>query len=309
MAAIHVVVGSGTVGTYLAKRLGETGESVFLLSRSTNRAELENVKRLQADAASLSRLISAAPKADYIYNCVNPPYNKWTEEWPPINNSLIELAKKTGAVLATCSNLYGYGPYNGVLTEDLPLNATWRNGRVRADMWLKLKELHDAGEIRATEVRGSDYISASDQSRMGDRVVPRLKEGKSVQLLGELDKLHTWTDPEDVAHLMMVVAREEIAWGKPWHVPSNGPMTQRHVIRDIALELGVKDPKVSSVPPLLEKLLGTFNPVIRELRNTTYQFNQPFIMSDEKARKAFGLQPKPWETVIRDLVTQYQKTN
>jgi len=309
MSAIHVVVGSGTVGTQLAKRLGESGESVLLLARTISPVELKNVKRLQADAASFSSLISAAPKADYIYNCVNPPYNKWTEEWPPINNSLIELAKKTGAVLVTCSNLYGYGTHKGVLTEDLPLNATWKNGRVRADMWLKLKELHDGGEIRATEVRGSDYIAASDQSRMGDRVVPRLKEGKNVQLLGELDKLHTWTDPEDVAHLMMVVAKEEIAWGKPWHVPSNGPMTQRHVIRDIALELGVQDPKVSSVPSLLEKLLGTFNPVIRELSNTAYQFNQPFIMSDEKARKVFGLQPKPWETVIRDLVNQYKRTN
>ncbi len=309
MAAIHVVVGSGTVGTHLAKRLGETGESVLLLARTTNPAELKNVKRIQADAASFSSLIAAAPKADYIYNCVNPPYNKWEELWPPINKALIELAKKTGAVLVTCSNLYGYGPYNGVLTEDLPLNATWKNGRVRAELWLKLKELHDAGEIRATEVRGSDYIAASDQSRMGDRVVPRLKEGKSVQLLGDLDKLHTWTDPEDVAHLMMVVAKEEIAWGKPWHVPSNGPMTQRHVVRDIALELGVKDPKVSSVPPLLEKLLGTLNPVIRELRNSTYQFNEPFIMSDEKSRRAFGLKPKPWETVIRDLVNQYNRNN
>jgi nucleoside-diphosphate-sugar epimerase len=309
MSGIHVVVGSGTVGTQLAKRLGETGESVFLLARTISPAELKNVKRIQADAASFSSLISAAPKAGYIYNCVNPPYNKWTEEWPPINNSLIELAKKTGAVLVTCSNLYGYGPHNGVLTEDLPLNATWKNGRVRADMWLKLKELNDAGEIRATEVRGSDYIAASDQSRMGDRVVPRLKEGKAVQLLGELDKLHTWTDPEDVANLMLVVAKEEIAWGKPWHVPSNAPMTQRDVVRDIAQDLGVKDPKVSSVPSLLEKLLGTFNPVIRELRNTAYQFNQPFIMSDEKARKAFGLQPKSWETVIRDLVSQYKRTN
>jgi nucleoside-diphosphate-sugar epimerase len=309
MSGINVVVGSGTVGTQLAKRLDETGESVFLLARTISPAELKNVKRIQADAASFSSLISAAPKADYIYNCVNPPYNKWTEEWPPINNSLIELAKKTGAVLVTCSNLYGYGPHNGVLTEDLPLNATWKNGRVRADMWLKLKELNDAGEIRATEVRGSDYIAASDQSRMGDRVVPRLKEGKAVQLLGELDKLHTWTDPEDVANLMLVVAKEEIAWGKPWHVPSNAPMTQRDVVRDIAQELGVKDPKVSSVPSLLEKLLGAFNPVIRELRNMAYQFNQPFIMSDEKARKAFGLQPKSWETVIRDLVSQYKRTN
>jgi nucleoside-diphosphate-sugar epimerase len=309
MSIIHVVIGSGTVGTNLAKRIGATGERVLLLSRSINRPELENVKRVKADAASLSSLISAAPKADYIYNCANPPYNKWAEEWPPINTALIELAKKTGAVLVTCSNLYGYGPYNGVLTEDLPLNATWKNGRVRAEMWLDLKKLHDAGDIRTTEVRGSDYIAASDQSRMGDRVVLRLKKGKSVQLLGELDKLHTWTDPEDVANLMMVVAKAEIAWGEPWHVPSNVPKTQRHVVMDIAQELGVKDPRISSVPPLLEKLLGAFNPVIRELGNSGYQFNDPFIMSDEKARKVFGLNPKPWETLIRDLVNQYKRND
>jgi nucleoside-diphosphate-sugar epimerase len=305
MSEIHVVVGSGTVGSKLAKKIGATGAQVFLLSRSAAKPEIPNVKRVMADAASFSSLMSAVPRADYIYNCVNPRYNKWEEEWPPINHSLIEFAMQTGAVLVTCSNLYGYGPHEGVLTEDLPLKATWKNGRVRADMWLKLKEHHDAGKIRATEVRGSDYICASDQSRMGDRVVPRLKAGKSIQLLGALDTLHTWTDPDDVAALMMVVAKEEIAWGKPWHVPSNEPKTQREVVSDIAQELGVQNPKISMVPPAVEKLLGLFNPIIRELRNSSYQFNEPFIMSDENSRESFGLNPKPWNFVIKDLVAKY----
>jgi lactate dehydrogenase-like 2-hydroxyacid dehydrogenase len=43
VSEIHIVVGSGTVGTNLAKRIGATGESVFLLSRSTNRPEIENI--------------------------------------------------------------------------------------------------------------------------------------------------------------------------------------------------------------------------------------------------------------------------
>ena len=302
----HIVLGSGTVGTKLAARLGDSGKKVMLISRSAKGSSIANVERLQGDASSAESLKSAAPKADFIYNCVNPPYNKWDKEWPSIQKAIIELAVETNAVLVTCSNLYGYGPHQGVLTEDLPLLATWKNGRVRADMWLEVKKLHDAGKIRATEVRGSDYICASEQSRMGDRVVPRLMQGKKVQLLGSLDKLHTWTDPDDVAHLMMVVAQEEVAWGKPWHVPSNGPMTQRHVIRDIALELGIKNPTVSSVPPLIEKILGLFNPVMRELSHTGYQFNKPFVMSDEKTRKTFGLKPKPWNFVIRDLVAQYK---
>jgi hypothetical protein len=30
-------------------------------------------------------------------------------------------------------------------------------------------------------------------------------------------------------------------------------------------------------------------------------------MSDEKARKAFGLKPKSWDLVIKDLVASYKK--
>jgi nucleoside-diphosphate-sugar epimerase len=308
MSEIHVVLGSGTVGTKLAARLGGAGNRVLLVSRSSKGPSIANVERVQGDASSVESLRSIAPKADFIYNCVNPPYNKWDKEWPPIQSAVTEFSIKTDAVLVTCSNLYGYGPHKGVLTEDLPLRATWKNGRIRADMWLQAKELHDAGKIRATEVRGSDYISASDQSRMGDRVVPRLMQGKSVQLLGSLDKLHTWTDPDDVVHLMMVVAQEEVAWGSPWHVPSNGPMTQRHVVRDIALELDIKNPKVSSVPPIIEKTLSLFNPIMREISHTAYQFNEPFVMSDERSRKAFGLKPKAWDLVIRDLVKQYKES-
>jgi len=307
MIETHVVLGSGTVGSKLATKLSLAGKRVVVISRSQKGPSLANVERLVGDASSIESLRSAVPKADFIYNCINPPYNKWDKQWPPIQRAVIELTMKCNAVLVTCSNLYGYGPGQEFLTEDLPLLATWKNGRIRADMWLEIKELNDAGKIRATEVRGSDYICASNQSRMGDRVVPRLMKGKSVQLLGSLDKLHTWTDPDDVANLMMVVGQNEIAWGKPWHVPSNGPMTQRHVIRDIARELGVKNPKVSSVSPLIEKTLGLFSPVIRELKNTAYQFNQPFVMSDEKARKAFGLKPKSWDLVIKDLVASYKK--
>jgi len=308
MIETHVVLGSGTVGSKLATKLSLAGKRVVLISRSQKGPSLANVERLVGDASSIESLRSAVPKADFIYNCINPPYNKWDKQWPPIQRAVIELTMKCNAVLVTCSNLYGYGPGQEFLTEDLPLLATWKNGRIRADMWLEIKELNDAGKIRATEVRGSDYICASNQSRMGDRVVPRLMKGKSVQLLGSLDKLHTWTDPDDVANLMMVVGQNEIAWGKPWHVPSNGPMTQRHVIRDIARELGIKNPKVSSVAPLVEKAFGLFNPVIRELKNTAYQFNQPFVMSDERSRKVFGLKPKSWDLVIRDLVAHYKKS-
>ena len=307
MNEIHFVVGAGEVGSALASQLAESGKRVVVMTRSGKGPAHELITVVTGDASSVSELLSAAPRAVAIYNCVNPPrYDKWETEWPPLANAFLEYAKKTGAVLATCSNLYGYGPTAKVMTEDLPLKGTWVNSRVRAQMWLDAKKLHDEGAIRATEVRGSDYVSPGAQSRFGDRVVPVLKAGKPIQLLGEIDQLHTFTSPADVATLLRVVASDSRAWGKAWHVPSNPPKTQRKVIQDIANELGLRDVKVGSVPRGILKILGLFNPVIRELNNGNYMFKAPFVMDDSASRKTFGLEPTPWNELIKRLVASYK---
>jgi hypothetical protein len=60
------------------------------------------------------------------------------------------------------------------------------------------------------------------------------------------------------------------------------------------------------VPPAIQKLIGIFNPVVRELLNSNYQFDTPFVMNDDKTRKTFGLTPKKWESVINDLISAYR---
>ena len=140
---------------------------------------------------------------------------------------------------------------------------------------------------------------------MGNRVVPNLILGKPLQLLGALDQPHTWTDPDDVARLMMKLAEDDRSWGKPWHVPSNPPKTQREVVADIAQALEVSDYKLSAVGKALESILGLFNPLIRELNKGAYQFDRPFVMSSQAASETFGLKAKSWNQVIADLVWPY----
>jgi nucleoside-diphosphate-sugar epimerase len=302
----HVVIGAGQVGSSLALQLATAGKPVVLVTRSGNGPEHKLIKKVAADASSVSDLLKAAPSAAVIYNCANPPhYNKWATEWPPLANAFLEFARSTGAVLVTCSNLYGYGPTTKILTEDLPLNGTWVNSKVRSQMWLEAKKLNDEGVIRSTEVRGSDYIAPGMQSRFGDRVVPVLKAGKGVQLLGATNQPHTFTAPADVAKLMMTIALDSRAWGKAWHVPSNPAMTQFEVVQDIARELGLKDVKVGSVPKAILGMMAIFNPLIRELNNGSYMFDHPFVMDDSAARKTFGVEPTPWDALIKNLVASY----
>lgn len=305
MSDLHVIIGGGTIGGRLAKLLASHGKRVLLIARSARVDAGSGIEYRSGDATSVDELLARAPEAKVVYNCANPPYNQWETEWPKLSAAVNEFAMRAGADLVICSNLYGYGPYDGVLTEDLPLNATWANGRARARVWEEAKALNDSGKLRVTEVRGSDYICPNEQSRMGNRVVPNLMLGKPVQLLGALDQPHTWTDPDDVAQLMMKLAEDDRSWGKPWHVPSNPPKTQREVVADIAQALGVSGYKVSAVGKTMEGILGLLNPLIRELNKGAYQFDRPFVMSSQAASETFGLKAKSWNQVIADLVWPY----
>jgi nucleoside-diphosphate-sugar epimerase len=165
---LHVVVGAGPVGSALAGQLLERGERVRVITRSG--AGVEGVEKVAADAGDTARLTDLVTGADAIYNCVNPAYHRWSQDWPPIAAALLQAAEHSGAVLAITGNLYGYGPVNAPMTEQTPLAATGRKGRVRVQMWHDALAAHEAGRVRAFEVRGSDYLGGN--SLLSEVVVP-----------------------------------------------------------------------------------------------------------------------------------------
>lgn len=306
----HLVIGAGPVGSAVTQLLASDGNDVVLVTRHGSGPQLPGVRRVACDASDIDALLAAAPYATAIYNCANPPYHRWAQDWPPLAAAMLGYAERSGAVLAICSNLYGYGPVDGRLSDSLPLAATGTKGRVRARMWLDAKDAHDAGRIRATEVRGSDYICASENSLIGSsRVVPRVLKGKSVSLVGAVDVPHTWTAPADAARLLVTVAADERGWGRAWHVPSNEPRTQRQVVDDLANAAGVPRVKVSSIPPAMVALLGWFSPAIRELKETSYQRDRPFVVDDSAARETFGLEPTPWNDILSEIIEEYRNGN
>lgn len=303
----QLVIGAGPVGSEVARLLAGDGHDVVVVTRHGSGPNLAGVRLVAADAASVDALLAAAPEAAAIYNCANPAYHRWAQDWPPLAAAMLSYAERTGAVLAICSNLYGYGPVDGPMSEALPLAATGTKGRVRSQMWLDAKAAHDAGRIRATEVRGSDYICANDNSLIGSsRVVPRILKGKSVSLIGSVDQPHTWTAPADAARLLVTVAAEERGWGRAWHVPSNAPRPQRQVVDDLADTAGVPHVPVKSLPGAMVTLLGLFSPAIKELAETSYQRDRPFIVDDSAARVTFGMAPTPWEEILSQIIGHYR---
>ncbi len=71
-------------------------------------------------------------------------------------------------------------------------------------------ERHDAGRIKAVEVRGSDYMGPRVSTATGHiaRVAPAALQGKTVRVFGRPDQPHSFTDVRDMARALVRVAGE-----------------------------------------------------------------------------------------------------
>jgi len=298
----HLVIGAGVIGGRVAQLLAERGERVSVVSRSG--AGPADVTRVAADARDAEAMTRLASGAAVIYNCVNPPYHRWPTDWPPIAASVLSAAESSGAVLVTLSNLYGYGPRAGgydpshPMTEETPLAATGPKGRVRARVWQDALAAHQSGRVRAVEVRAADFVGPGAESALGERALRQIRQGKSVSVLGRADRLHTWSFTEDVAGMLVVAGADPDAWGRAWHVPSNEPHTQREVISDLGTAAGTGPIRVRTVPSAVLAGMGLVWPLMRELRETEYQFRDDFVMDSSAAQTAFGLKPTAWEEIV-----------
>jgi len=302
---MHVIVGAGTVGRATAVRLAEEGQPVRLISRRGLGPDHPGIETRAANASDASALTRLCTEASVLYNCANPSsYARWASQWPPMAAAMLHAAMSSGAVLVTVSNLYGYGPVRRPMTENAPLAATGKKGALRATMWNDALEAHRAGRVRVTEARASDYFGPgfTDMGHMGSRVVPRVLAGQKIRTIGDVDVIHTWTYVEDVARALVVLGRDERAWGRAWHVPSGPARTQRQMVGALADAAGVPAPPVVSIPPWLLRAVGTVVPTVGELEEVRYQFDRPFVMDSSDFSATFGLAATPLDEAARDTV-------
>ncbi|MDN5385083.1 NAD-dependent epimerase/dehydratase family protein [Streptomyces sp. LB8] len=306
--SLHVVLGHGPAGAATARLLADKGHSVRVITRS-GRSPEPGIEHIALDATNSRRLTEAARGAVAIYHCAAPPYHRWASDWPPLASSVCAAAEATGAVLVMLGNLYGYGPVDGPLTEQLPLAATGPKGRVRAAVWEQARDLHEQGRIKAVEVRASDFFGpgVTDGGHLAARVMPRLLRGKPVSALGDPDAPHSWTYVPDVARALVEVAGEERAWGRAWHVPTEPALSVREMVNRLAAEAGTGPVEVRGLPSAVLGVASVFSPLLRELKEVRYQFDRPFVVDSSAYEAEFTVRATPLDEQIKATVDWWRE--
>ena len=304
---LHVVFGTGQVGLALAGRLAGLGIAVRAVSRHRPATLSDGVDWVAADATDLEAAADAAKGASVVYQCLNAPYTRWPELFPPLQRGALTAAEHAGALLVTLENVYAYGPAGGQpMTEDLPLAATTSKGRTRAAMSAELLAASAAGRIRAAIGRASDFFGAgATESTLGQRVFGNAVAGKRADFIGHPDLPHTYSYVPDIAAGLATLGTDERAAGQVWHLPGPETVTTRALLDLVAGQVG-HPVGIRTIPARAARAMGLVSPLMRGLAEMAYEFEEPFILDTTKFESAFGTAVTPLATAIADTVAWYR---
>ncbi|MDT5066282.1 MAG: hypothetical protein QOK02_2437 [Mycobacterium sp.] len=298
--SLNVVVGAGGAGVATAELLAEAGHEVRLITRRGSGPSHPRIERVALDGTNTAELIRALTGASTLFNCAAPPYHSWPEQLPRLAAALLEAAITAGVDYVMLGNLYGYGPVDAPMTEDLPLRPNSVKGALRAQMWADAKAAHDAGRVRVTEVRASDFIGRGAMSVFTIMVAPKILAQKTALFPADLDAPHSWTGTVDAARALIAASANERAWGCAWHAPTNGPVSARELAAMLARCANVGAPKLYRMPGWLLGAAALTSKVVRELPEMQYQLQKPFVVDSTRMQREFGLSPTPLADILHD---------
>ena len=310
---LHVVYGSGPVGTAVVETLLAQGRPVRVVTRSGSRKHLPaQAEVVRGDATDPADARKVCTGASHVYNCTNPvDYHRWPEQFPPLQRGVLEGAAANGAKLIVMENLYMYGPHGGVpMTEDMPLNGHGSRSTTRVRMTEELFSAHRSGKVRVASVRASDLFGPHvTESLVGERLFAPVLAGKTAQLFANLDVPHSVSYIRDVGQALVAVGAHDAALGRAWHAPNAPAVTLRNFVRTLGEEANLA-PKVSALPRPVARallpLLGLGIPTLRGLTENLYIGYQPYIVDHSAYKAAFGDHATPLHEAIRTTMQWYQ---
>ena len=306
----HVIFGTGAIGLATLDALVRRGETVRMVNRSGSAPVPEEVEVIGGNAADPEFTTDVTRGARVVYQTMNPPYERWVEEFPALQAGVLAAAETHQARLVSMENVYMYGrPAGHPLTETRDYAAHTKKGKLRGQMANELLAAHRAGQVAVAIGRASDYFGprGGAQSNLGDRLFPAALAGKTATVLGDPDQPHTYTYIPDIGEGLAMLGEHPDAAGQVWHLPNDPNTHTTRQLVDLAFQLaGQPRTRLRQVKPLLIRLASLTNRTLRELPEMQYQFEEPFIVDSTKIATKLEVHATPLDQALAGTVATYR---
>ena len=310
---MQTILGAGgAIGIELAKALPAYTNKIRIVSRNPKKVN-ETEELFRADTTKYEEVVKAVEGSEIVYLTVGLPYNTklWQNTWPVIMKNVIEACSVNNAKLVFFDNIYLYAPEKlNPITEEHPVDPISKKGKVRAAIVQMLWDAVKKEKIKALIARSADFYGPSikDTSMLTEIVFKPLSEGKRSSWLGGTKYKHSYTYTVDAGRAVALLGNTSDAFGQTWHLPTApDPFTGKEWIEAIAKNLGTT-PKYLVLNKFFVRIIGLFVPIMKEMVEMMYQYNQHYVFNSDKFEKRFDFKPTSYNDGIKEIVkTDYQK--
>jgi nucleoside-diphosphate-sugar epimerase len=306
---IAILGAAGAIGISVAAEFDRRSYRVV----GRNRGRLERLfagraEIVAADIANATDAERALAGADMAIYCVGLPYPQHALH-PVLMRKTVEAARATGLKrMALASSVYAYGkPRTERVAEDHPREPHTRKGRYRKEQEDIALDADRQGGLRTLVLRLPDFYGPHAELSLADQVFKGAVEGKTANWIGPADLPHEFVFVPDVGPVMADLIARDDSFGQAWNLGGAGTITGRDFIAQAYRAAG-REPRFRTVGPLMLRLGGLFNPLLREVVEMHYLATTPIILDDSKIQRHLGtVSKKPYGEGIR-LTTDWYRT-
>ena len=152
---------------------------------------------------------------------------------------------------------------------------------------LLVMQAHGDGRINATVLRLADFYGPGVEASLLHRAALAAVNGGTADMIGPIDRPHEFVFVPDVGPVVARLVDTPAAFGKIWNFAGAGVTTQRELVLHMERQTGTKL-KLRVVGKTMLRLIGLFNPVMREMVEMNYLMTDPLIMDDSASRQLIG---------------------
>lgn len=292
--SLHTILGAnGNIAKVVSAELHQKGITVRQLSRNPQKVNPDDelFPGDLLDAKSVSEAVSGS-RVVYLLAGIQYKASIWERKWPIIMRNTLDACIAHGARLVFFDNMYAYDPAHvGNLTEDTPLNPKSRKGKVRKQILEMLWGEVKAGKLQALVARAADFYGPDARnSVLHELVINKMKAGKSAQYLYSSSRKHAWTYIPDAGEATAFLGLQEDSWNQNWHLPTDpsyASVDEIHTLLNLKLGTNLK---IQVLPSWLVSALSLFIPVMKEIKELSYQLEEDYRFDSSKIQKAYGLE-------------------
>ena len=295
-----VVLGAGPVGRAVVDALLGRGCEPTVVTR--DETSIGGARSIDGDISKPDEARRAVSGASVVFQCAQPPYHRWAEEFPALQRSVLDACAHAGTPLIAAENVYGYGNVSGPMFADNAMAPVSVKGAVRAAMAEELIAAHDNGRVATAAVRASDFFGPGvTGSVYGSRFFEAIAQGRRAEVLGSPDALHSITFVADFGRALVAVAADPTARGRAWHAPTAAAVSQRRIVEISACAAG-QPPRLRSVPTWQLRLAGLTKPEVKGSIEMLYQFEHDFLFDSSEFEQRFAIGPVPLDESLAETV-------